>query len=156
MIWNDRQLLWSCQQSGLVEPLGDDCINPASIDLRLDGCFVDLHNGQTFERNSIILTPGQAILACTLETVKIPDSAAASIYLKSSMARQGLDHALAGWIDPGFTGQITLELHAHRPVRLSLGQRVIQMVVWDLVAPAAKPYRGRYQGQTGPTPARPE
>lgn len=92
-----------------------------------------------------------AILATTPEFVRIPNDAAATIYLKSSRAREGLDHALAGWIDPGFCGQITLELHAHRPVILTAGQRVVQLVMMSLTAPALKPYSGRYQGQRGPT-----
>lgn len=156
MIWNDERLLFGCAHHALVSPLGDGCINPASIDLRIDGHFVDLHTGTPFSDDCIVIQPGDAILATTIEVVHIPDDAAASIYLKSSMARQGLDHALAGWIDPGFNGQITLELHAHRPIVLRRGQRVIQMVVWSLNAPAAKAYQGRYQNQVGPTPARAE
>ncbi len=156
MIWNDEKLQFGCFRSALVSPLGDGCINPASIDLRIDGHFIDLHTGEPFQDDCIAIQPGDAILATTIEIVRIPVDAAASIYLKSSMARKGLDHALAGWIDPGFQGQITLELHAHRPLTLTRGQRVIQMVVWSLNAPSAKPYQGRYQFQRGPTPARTE
>lgn len=154
MVWNDGQLVWSIHNENLVTPFDAACVNPASIDLRIGGQFIHLDSGDTFEDSEIIIFPGHAILATTIEIVHIPNHAAASIYLKSSLARQGLDHTLAGWIDPGFNGQITMELHAHRPIRLQAGQRVIQMVVSSLSAPALKPYQGRYQGQRGPTSAR--
>lgn len=153
MIWNDYKLKAGCR-SELVTPYDEACINPASIDLRIGNEFVSLSNGQRFTADEVTLIPGMAILATTIERVCIPVDAAAAIYLKSSMARQGLDHALAGWIDPGFVGQITLELHAHRPVTLRAGQRVVQMVLMSLTGPALNPYNGRYQNQVGPTEAK--
>lgn len=153
MIWNDYKLKAGCR-SGLVTPYDEACINPASIDLRIGNEFVSLADGQRFTADGVRLIPGMAILATTIERVCIPVDAAAAIYLKSSMARQGLDHALAGWIDPGFVGQITLELHAHRPVTLRAGQRVVQMVLMSLTGPALNPYNGRYQNQVGPTEAK--
>lgn len=150
MIWNDTKLIqWI--RSGGITPADYDCVNPASVDLHIDRHFVDLLTNSPFEANRIDFEPPMAILATTAEVVAIPPDAAAAVYLKSSRAREGLDHALAGWIDPGFIGQITLELHAHRPLVLTAGQRVVQIVLMSLTAPALKPYAGRYQNQRGPT-----
>lgn len=154
MIWNDAKLREWCEQYQLVTPYRPEQINPASIDLRIGRFFIDLISGRGYQEDELDLYPGDAILATTLEYVRIPSDACAAIYLKSSMARTGLDHALAGWVDPGFQGQLTLELHAHRPITLRAHTRVVQMVVMQLVAPAEQPYNGRYQGQVGPTPAR--
>jgi dCTP deaminase len=79
---------------------------------------------------------------------------AGAVYLKSSMARLGLDHALAGWVDPGFEGNLTLELHAHREITLHAGQRVVQIVLFDIDQTALRPYSGKYKGQVGPTKAK--
>lgn len=150
MIWDDTKLIqWI--RSGGVTPADYDCVNPASVDLHIDRHFVDLLTGEQFEANTIELKPTMAILATTAAVVTLPADAAGAVYLKSSRAREGLDHALAGWIDPGFSGQITLELHAHRPLVLTAGQRVVQIVLMSLTAPALKPYAGRYQNQRGPT-----
>lgn len=150
MIWNDTKLIqWI--RSGGITPANYDCVNPASVDLHIDRHFVDLLTNDPFTADTVELKPTMAILATTPEVVSIPPDAAAAVYLKSSRAREGLDHALAGWIDPGFIGQITLELHAHRPLVLTAGQRVVQIVMMSLTAPALKPYAGRYQNQRGPT-----
>src|SRR5262245_34446311 len=103
MIYPDFQLRALCEHGQLVTPYDPECVNPASYDLKLGPDFIDLHTGLAFkEENFVILKPGAAILATTLEYVRIPDGCAASLFLKSSMARKGLDHALAGWVDPGF------------------------------------------------------
>ena len=159
---------------GIFEPFNREQVNPASYDLRLDNRYIDLHIGKSIVGDQIILqppkyniftftsspddlnpyTPGSAILASTWEYVKIPDDLCGAVFLKSSMARLGLDHALAGWVDPGFEGNLTLELHAHRPITLTAGQRVIQIVLYELDQISAHPYSGRYKGQTGPTMAK--
>lgn len=128
-------------------------INPASIDLRLADSYIDLHTGKQEQFTALDLLPGDAILACTLEYVSIPEWCSATLYLKSSAARAGLDHALAGWVDPGFSGQLTLELHTHRAVTLHAGKCYIQMVVQKNSAIPERSYKstGRYNGQTGPT-----
>lgn len=92
-----------------------------------------------------------AILATTIETVQIPDWTTGDIKLKSSLARAGLDHALAGFCDPGFCGQVTLELHAHRHVSLKYGQRIAQLIYTLTDQIPDKSYNGNYQGQYGPT-----
>lgn len=154
--WQLRKLCEPGIAPWLVDPFNDDCINPASIDLRLRGEYVNLHTGKRHQFAELEMIPGSAILACTVEYVHIPDWCCATLYLKSSAARRGLDHALAGWIDPGFHGQLTLELHAHRPVTLEAGKCYVQMVVQKMSAPPKRSYQqtGRYNGQRGPTEAR--
>jgi dCTP deaminase len=154
MILPDRLLKEWGKAGGLV-PFDASLVNPASVDLRLSPVWVQLDTGKEEKSDVIKLWPQWAILASTLETVSIPNDCAATVYLKSSLARRGLDHALAGWVDPGFKGTLTLELHTHRPITLMAGSPIIQIVLWTLVEPATKGYQGRYQHQTGPTPARP-
>lgn len=142
---------WGLQ--GGIEPFNPENVNPASIDLTLGESYIDLETGEELG-GSFVLEPGQAILATTVEYIKLPPRYAASVYLKSSLARNGLDHALAGWVDPGFEGNLTLELHSHRPIKLSPGERIIQLVLLIMYKEPESPYIGRYQGQRGPTRAR--
>lgn len=153
MIYSDHALLaWAT--GGGVAPFDTDSINPASIDLKLGNNFIDLPTGEKIiEDNSILVWRDSAILVTTLEYIKMPNNAAGAIYLKSSLARRGLDHALAGWVDPGFHGELTLELHAHQFIKLYVGQPIIQLVLIKTDGPVQKPYDGKYQGQRGPTEA---
>lgn len=141
----------------VIDPFDVAQINPASYDLRIGGDIIDLATGNrthyTFG-DAIELYHGKAILATTIERVTLPHDLAGWVALKSSAARSGLDHALAGWIDPGFCGQITLELSAHREVTLKVGQRICQIVFHMCEVPAIHPYNGKYQNQLGVTPAR--
>lgn len=185
----DFQLKELCEKHGLVSPFDPARINPASIDLTLGRDFVNLSDshinftigdlgfcalpGDRFEADRVQLVPGVALLATTAERVKIPDNEVtlnypdkdwlmaciAELRLKSSAARNGLDHALAGWIDPGFgCGQnedgsygstLTLELHAHRPIELLAGKAYVQLVVASCLATPARSYQqtGRYVGE---------
>lgn len=139
-----------------VEPFDPDCINPASIDLKLGDEFIDLELDRAYLLDStgeFALRPGDAILATTVEYIKMPVHCAGVLYLKSSLARRGLDHALAGFVDPGFEGQLTMELHCHRPLTLYPHQRIVQLVLYRCYTPD-HPYNGRYQGQKGPTKCR--
>ena len=154
----------------IFTPFHREQVNPASYDLKLDNRFVDLHTGLEKSADEITLSPprlqysertgiytldnGAAVLASTWEYIRIPIDCCAAVFLKSSMARLGLDHALAGWVDPGFEGNLTLELHAHRDITLHAGQRVIQIVIYELERASAFPYHGKYKGQVGPTRAR--
>ena len=120
--------------------------------------------GQRFVADIVKLEPGVALLATTLEKVSIPDDAidfetisptlrvpalVADVKLKSSAARLGLDHALAGWVDPGFSGTLTLEFHAHRPVELLAGKCYVQLCVSTMLEAPRKGYQqtGRYTGE---------
>lgn len=106
------------------------------------------------------LMPGEFILASTLEHVKIPNDVAVDLKLKSSIGRLGLNHALSGWVDPGFEGDITLELQNISGNRIVLEPniKIAQIVFMQLAEPTALPYNltGRYCGQVGPTPVRQE
>lgn len=160
MILPDFKIRELCKraESPLVTPYDPANVNPASIDLRLSGQFVDMHTGEKFDASSLTLRPGDAVLASTLEYVRLPESCAGLLALKSSSARKGLDHALAGWVDPGFWGDLTLELHAHREVTFEHGQRVIQLILMQMAEVPEKSYclTGRYFDQRGPTEIRPE
>jgi len=151
-------LLRQWASSGGIEPFDPACINPASIDLRVS--LVHIIGLSGWERKSpspetiFNLAVGDSILVSTIEYIKIPHDCAGRICLKSSLARRGLDHALAGYCDPKFEGNLTLELHAHYPITLHHNQRIVQLVLHRLEAPPEATYHGKYQGQTGPTPAR--
>lgn len=167
MIWNDERLYMQCTAYGaeLVTPFDSNLINPASIDLRL-GCEFRrwVWPGEWGPQEvapmgaSIPMNPGEFVLCCSLETVTIPLHACAALYSKSSTGRRGIEHLHAGWIDPGFHGQLTWELKNVTPslAVLIVGARLMQMVVTELLEPATVSYAetGRYQGQRGATPAR--
>lgn len=112
--------------------------------------------GDTFD-----VAPGQFILAHTLETVTVGACLAVQVYGKSSIGRLGLEVENAGYVDPGFSGQVTLELKNSTafPIRLTVGMPICQIVAHRLTSPAALPYGAperdsRYQGQLGATPSR--
>ena len=101
--------------------------------------------------------PGDFILCHSLETVRIPETACAFLYSKSSMGRIGLEHLHSGFGDPKFIGQWTWELSnsAPWPIRLQVGKRYMQMVLAEMEAPSASyQLTGRYMNQKGATPAR--
>jgi len=158
LIWNDCKLR-SWAEGGGVEPYADECVNPASIDLRLGNEWIDIKSGERYSfddapRNEITLRPGMVILATTVEYINMPSNATGVLYLKSSMARMGLDHSLAGFVDPGFCGELTMELHSHTTVKLLSGQRIAQLALSEMLEIPETLYNGRYQGQVGPTKIR--
>ena len=103
-----------------------------------------------------MLLPGQFVLATTMEYFRLPDNLTAFVEGRSSLGRMGLFIQNAGWVDPGFEGEITLELfNANRcAIRLQAGRRVGQLVFAQMDAPALVPYQGKYQGQRGATGSR--
>jgi dCTP deaminase len=143
--------------------LTPDAIGPASADLRGSGHLKEWQKGfgGVFTSREIVLeegdvfwfTTGRFYLASTLETIHVPPTHAASIAMRSSLARRGLGHKMAGYVDPGFTGQITLELETSIPVQVTIGERIVQIVYQRLTEATVQPYQGKYQGQTGPTEA---
>lgn len=152
-----------------IDPLEDPDtqIQPASVDLRL-GPEVFLPASQEFNRAKHVditsgrfdIRPGEFLLGTTIERVRLPAGIAARVEGRSSLGRLGLlVHVSAGFIDPGFDGQITLELAnlSTRPIRLTQGMRICQVVFHAMTAPSARPYgpeRGsHYQGQRGVTPS---
>jgi dCTP deaminase len=109
-----------------------------------------------------ILHPGEFVLASTYELVSLPDDVAARLEGKSSLGRLGLlTHSTAGFIDPGFSGHVTLELSnvATLPIKLWPGMKIGQLCLFRLSSPAEHPYGSagsgsRYQNQRGPTASR--
>lgn len=86
----------------------------------------------------------------------MPNNITAFVEGRSSLGRMGLFIQNAGWVDPGFKGEITLELfNANRcTIELKTGRRVGQLVFAKMDDTALKPYNGKYQGQKGATGSR--
>ena len=110
----------------------------------------------TITADTYLLLPGQFVLATTMEYFRLPDNLTAFVEGRCSLGRMGLFIQNAGWVDPGFEGEITLELfNANRcAIRLQAGRRVGQLVFAQMDAPALVPYQGKYQGQRGATGSR--
>jgi dCTP deaminase len=160
-----------------VEPFDGAMIQPSSVDVRLDRFFRVFENHKysvidpSIEQSDLtrevavqgneefILHPGEFVLASTYEVITLPDDIAGRLEGKSSLGRLGLlTHSTAGFIDPGFSGHITLELSnvANLPVKLFPGMKIGQLCLIKLSSPAENPYGSalygsRYQGQRGPT-----
>ena len=152
-----------------ISPITDEQIQPASVDVRLGNTFsvvedsptgiISLENEikyRTIETDTYLLLPGQFVLATTMEYFVLPDDLTAFVEGRSSLGRMGLFIQNAGWVDPGFAGEITLELYnANRfAIELKAGRRVGQLVFAKMDKAAENPYRGKYQGQTGATGSR--
>ena len=155
MILPDHTLAkWA--SGGGIDPYDETHINPASIDLCMGMEIIELMSSKrmSIRETGLLVVPGNPILATTFEYIKIPSEYAGVLYLKSSPAREGLDHALAGFVDPGFEGELTMELHAHRPVYLEYKQPVVQLVLYRMESEPHVLYQGKYQGQRGPTAAK--
>ena len=153
----------------VIEPLTPEQIQPASVDIRLGNTFSvvdDTPSGiiklnseikyKTITTDTYLILPGQFVLATTMEYFKLPDNLTAFVEGRSSLGRMGLFIQNAGWVDPGFQGEITLELYnANRcAIELKAGRRVGQLVFAEMDAAALHPYRGKYQGQKGATGSR--
>ncbi|MDQ1721108.1 MAG: dCTP deaminase [Pseudonocardiales bacterium] len=181
MLLSDRDIRAEVQADRLrLQPWDPELVQPSSIDIRLDRYFRVFNNSQYThidpaqqqdELTSLVepagdepfvLHPGEFVLGSTLEVVTLPDDLASRLEGKSSLGRLGLiTHATAGFIDPGFSGHITLELSnvANLPITLWPGMKIGQLCVFRLSSPAEHPYGSerygsRYQGQRGPTPSR--
>ena len=170
MILSDRTLFKMLEEGTLsITPLDKEQVQPASVDIRLGNTFSiveDLSTGvitlkdkvryKTINTDTYILLPGQFVLATTMEYVSLPDNLTAFVEGRSSLGRLGLFIQNAGWVDPGFQGEITLELfNANRcAIELKAGRRVGQLVFAEMDDTALKPYNGKYQGQKGATGSR--
>jgi dCTP deaminase len=181
MILSDRTIRAELEAGRVViDPLDEQCIQPSSVDLRLDRLFrvflnhtmpvidvkedledltrlVEIGEGEAF-----ILHPGEFVLGSTYERVTLPDDLVGRIEGKSSLGRLGLlIHSTAGFIDAGFSGYLTLELSnvANLPITLYPGMKIGQVSFLRMTTPADVPYGSarvgsKYQGQRGPTPSR--
>lgn len=170
MILSDKTLTKMLEEKTLiVEPIENEQIQPASIDIRLGNTFsivedtstgiINLENEikyKTITSDSYILLPNQFVLATTMEYFDLPDDLTAFVEGRSSLGRMGLFIQNAGWVDPGFKGEITLELYnANRcAIELKAGRRVGQLVFAKMDETALNPYNGKYQGQRGATGSR--
>jgi len=173
VILSDRDLRKAQANHNVVEPFRDEHVQPASIDLRLGDQFIiwvgtedwgrsgPMKQHKTTVVDGITIDPGQFMLGTTFETVTIPDDLSGKVEGRSSWGRLGLVvHLTAGFIDPGFHGQVTLELKndGHTPLWLPVGERICQLVLTRLTSPAERPYGSAglgssYHGQQGATPS---
>jgi dCTP deaminase len=181
VLLSDRDILAEIDEKRVqLDPFDAAMVQPSSVDVRLDRYFrvfenhkyphidpaeeqpdltrmVEPEGGEPF-----ILHPGEFVLGSTYEMVSLPDDVAARLEGKSSLGRLGLlTHSTAGFIDPGFSGHVTLELSnvATLPIKLWPGMKIGQLCFFRLSSPAEHPYGSakygsRYQGQRGPTPSR--
>lgn len=181
MLLSDRDIKAEIEAGRVgLDPYDPTMIQPSSIDVRLDRYFrlFDNHKYpyidpaedqpeltqlvESEDDQPFILHPGEFALASTFEQVTLPDDVAARLEGKSSLGRLGLlTHSTAGFIDPGFSGHVTLELSnvATLPIKLWPGMKIGQLCFFRLSSPAeqaygSSAYGSRYQGQRGPTASR--
>ncbi|AGW42586.1 deoxycytidine triphosphate deaminase [Leifsonia xyli subsp. cynodontis DSM 46306] len=181
MLLSDRDIKAELSAGRIVlEPFEQGMVQPSSVDVRLDRFFLLFDNHkypfidpeedqpeltrfvEVDPHEPVILHPGEFVLGSTFERVTLPDDVAARLEGKSSLGRLGLlTHSTAGFIDPGFSGHVTLELSnvATLPIKLWPGMKIGQMCFFRLSSAAEKPYGSaeygsRYQGQRGPTASR--
>jgi len=163
-----------------LDPFDAALVQPSSIDVRLDGLFRVFNNTrythidpaqrqdelttlvEPAPGEPFVLHPGEFVRGSTLEVCTLPDDLAGRLEGKSSLGRLGLlTHSTAGFIDPGFSGHITLELSnvANLPITLWPGMKIGQLCLLRLTSAALNPYGSaavgsKYQGQRGPTPSK--
>ncbi len=181
MLLSDRDIRAEIDSGRVgLDPYDAGLVQPSSVDVRLDRYFRVFENHRyphidpSVEQPDLtrevepegdepfILHPGEFALASTLEVVTLPDDIAGRLEGKSSLGRLGLlTHSTAGFIDPGFSGHVTLELSnvATLPIKLWPGMKIGQLCLFRLSSPAEHPYGSavygsRYQGQRGPTPSK--
>ena len=181
MLLSDRDIRAEIDAGRItMEPYDETMMQPSSIDVRLDRFFRVFENHKyphidpAADQSDLtrmvepdgdepfILHPGEFVLGSTYEVVSLPDDVAARVEGKSSLGRLGLlTHATAGFVDPGFSGHVTLELSnvATLPIMLYPGMKIGQLCFFRLSSPAENPYGSgkygsHYQGQRGPTASR--
>ncbi|HHW50878.1 MAG TPA: dCTP deaminase [Pseudoclavibacter sp.] len=181
MLLSDRDIRAALKQGRFrLEPFDDSAVQPSSIDVRLDRYFrlFDNHKYPVIDPSQeqpeltrlievpagepFVLHPGEFVLGATFERVSLGPDVAARLEGKSSLGRLGLlTHSTAGFVDPGFSGHVTLELSnmATLPVLLWPGMKVGQLCFFQLSSEVEHPYGSQvygshYQGQRGPTASR--
>lgn len=181
MLLSDRDIRAELESGRLgIEPYEAELVQPSSVDVRLDSLFRVFDNTrythidpakrqdelttlvEPTADEPFVLHPGEFVLGSTLEICSLPDDLAGRLEGKSSLGRLGLlTHSTAGFIDPGFSGHITLELSnvANLPITLWPGMKIGQLCLFRLSSPAEHPYGSaamgsKYQGQRGPTPSK--
>ena len=182
MVLSDRTIKDEIDRGRLViEPLDSNCIQPASIDLRLDEkllvfksqrypSYIDVKedlNGLTEmvelkEDKAFFIEPGEFVLVSTLESITLPDDIVGRLEGKSSLARIGLlMHSTAGYVDPGWQGHLTMHISniAKLPIAVYYKMKIGQISLLRMTSPVDKPYGSaelgsKYQGQVEPTASR--
>ncbi|HYM15249.1 MAG TPA: dCTP deaminase [Dehalococcoidia bacterium] len=181
MVLSDRTIKEEIASGRLIiDPLHPDDIQPASVDVHIDRVFrvfkvssrpyIDVREPMDDLTEEVVIDterpffihPGEFVLASTLEVLTLPDDILAQVEGKSSLGRIGLlIHATAGFVDPGWTGKLTLELSnvAKMPIALHYGMKIGQLSFLRMSTPVDRPYgspelHSKYQGQMGPTPSR--
>ncbi len=181
MVLSDRTIREELEAGRIViDPLGDDCIQPSSVDLHVDQYFrlfrnhtqrvIDVREDQedltelvdVGSEAPLVLHPGEFVLGSTVERVALPGDLVARLEGKSSLGRLGLlIHSTAGFVDAGWDGHLTLELSnvANLPITVYPGMKIGQISFLKMTTPADRPYGSsglgsKYQGQWGPTPSR--
>jgi len=182
MVLSDRSIREEIERGRIViRPFDPSCVQPASVDVHLDKkllvfkswrypFYIDVRQNleelnevvEIEEDKPFLLHPGEFVLASTYEYIEIPDDIVARLEGKSSLGRIGLlIHSTAGYVDPGWKGNLTLELSnvAKLPITLYYKMKIGQLSFLRLTTPAENLYGSevlgsKYQGQRGPTPSR--
>jgi dCTP deaminase len=181
VILSDRTIREELEAGRIViEPLGEGCVQPSSVDLHVDRLFRVFRNHtmghidvkqdleeltelvEIGEDDAFMLHPGEFVLGSTLERVALPDDIVARLEGKSSLGRLGLlIHSTAGFVDAGWDGHLTLELSnvANLPITIYPGMKIGQISFLQMTTAADQPYGtgtlgSKYRGQQGPTPSR--
>ncbi|GAC1315884.1 MAG: dCTP deaminase [Thermoleophilaceae bacterium] len=181
MVLSDRTIRREIETGRIViDPFDEDLVQPSSVDVRVDSRFRVFHNSrypyidvrqpmddltELVEKSGdepFILHPGEFVLGQTLERVTLPDDLVARLEGKSSLGRLGLlIHSTAGFVDSGFSGNLTLELSnvANLPITIYHRMPIGQLSFMRMDGPVEHPYGSRntaskYQGQAEPTPSR--
>lgn len=177
-VLSDRDIRSALQAGRIrIDPYDPACLQPSSVDLHLDRefrvfrnnryAFIDVREPQpdltellaVDGDDPFILHPGEFVLGQTLEWVELPDDLVARLEGKSSLGRLGLlIHSTAGYVDPGWKGNLTLELSnvANLPIALYVGMKIGQISFFRMSSPVERPYGSKelgskYQGQSTPT-----
>lgn len=181
MVLSDRTIRRLLEAGRIeIDPFDETLLQPSSVDVRADRYFRVFHNArypyvdvkkpmeeltelvEVDGDQPFILHPGEFVLGSTLERIRLPDDLVARLDGKSSLGRLGLlIHSTAGFIDPGWDGQVTLELSnvSNLPITIYAGMKIGQLSFVQLTEPAEHPYGSgqigsKYQGQKGPVPSR--
>lgn len=146
----------------VIRPMGADALQPAGVDLRL-GPVIKIAEADGAHRihhltddGPYLLARGVFVLAATMEHVEIPNGLVGILVGKSSRAREGFAIEDAGYVDPGWRGELTMELDNRSPVPrwLMHGMYICQIRFETLASPSRRLYDGRYQGSVGPIESR--
>lgn len=139
---------------GVSPGIEDEQIQPASLDVRLGRQLYDVEQDMTMvDEDDLLLRPGATYIGHTMDYVELPNNIAAMLTGRSSVGRKGvIIHKTAGWIDPGFEGQVTLEMYnfSEESITFDVGSRIGQLVFFAMDTESSG-YDGQYQQQTGIT-----